>query len=90
MNDKIKAVKALRAAAQKSTVTVELNVPEESQVRITWCAFRYGQTCTRCACFKSRNFKGTDGVWRSKMDLQDHQQLIALKAGIELAHDGNW
>lgn len=92
IDEKIKAVRALRAASAQSKETVEL-VPESEHVKapeITWCAFKYGQTCTRCKCFENRNFKGKDGKWRPKMDLQDHQQLIALKEGIELAYDGNW
>ena len=90
MNEKIKAVKALRAAAKKSTENIKLMPEASASTEIVWCAFQYGYTCTRCSCFKNRNYKNQDGVWRSKMDLQDHQRLIALRAGIELAHDGNW
>lgn len=90
MNNKIESVKALRAAAQNTKESVVLTADETVKMPISWCAFKYGQTCTRCKCFNDRNFKGKDGVWRPKMDLQDHQQLIALKEGIELAYDGNW
>lgn len=89
MNSKIEAVQALRAAAQKST-TIVLSPENQSQTKIVWCAFKYGETCIRCTCFKNRNYKDKDGVWRSKMDLQDHQRLIAIRAGIDFAHDGNW
>lgn len=90
MNEKIESVKALRAAAQNTKEPVVLTADETVEMPISWCAFKYGQTCTRCKCFNDRNFKGKDGIWRSKMDLQDHQMLIALKEGIELAYDGNW
>lgn len=90
MNEKVKAVKALRAAAQKSTEDVKLVPDTQASTEIVWCAFQYGYTCTRCTCFKNRKYQDQDGLWRSKMDLQDHQRLIAIRAGIEFAHDGNW